>query len=165
MGIEGILQPPTGQNSENKVLKLMEQTPLPRMVESLLKSVADAQDSITKKTIESLVLLADAQNGVALPGETQKRSLLELGFTPSFFHIAEATITARVAFTQTESTEFHAGAAVGVTYGLLSASMSAGYSNKYSFETSAASEIRARVVSVPAPRPLSARLEALSKKK
>jgi hypothetical protein len=165
MGMDGLLPKTGGQSSENKVLKLMEQSPLPRMVESLLKGVADAQDSITRKTVESLIMLADEQNGIELPGETKKRSLLELGFEPTFFHIAEATITARVAFTQTEATEFRAGAAVGVTYGLLSASLSAGYSNKYSFESSAASEIRARVVSVPAPRPLSERLKTLSKNK
>lgn len=150
--------------AENRVLKMMEQSPLPQMVESLSVSIAEAQNELTKKAIESLILMADANNGVTLPGETEKRSLLELGFEPSFLHITEATITARVAFSQVESTEYHVDGSITASYGLLSATISAGYSNRYSFETQGSSEIRTRIVPVPAPLPLTERLRNLKKK-
>ncbi len=151
--------------AENRVLKLMEQSPLPQMVQSLSQSVADAQNALTMKAVESLMAMADQNNGVVLPGETQKRSLLELGFEPSFLHISEATITARVAFTQVESSEYHVNGSITASYGILSASVTAGYANKYSFETQGSSEIKTKIVTVPAPLPLSERLKSLSKRK
>lgn len=150
---------------DNKVLKLMEQSPLPQMIHSLAQGLADAQYALTKKTAETLAMLSDAQNGIQLPGEEEKRSLLELGFQPSFLHISEATITARLAFTQTESTEKSQGASATISYGILSATVDAKYSAKYSFETTGSSEIRTKIISVPAPLALSEKLQSSAKKK
>jgi hypothetical protein len=150
--------------ADNKVLKLMEQAPLPQMIKSLSQSVADAQNELTMKAVESLIVMADEKNGVMLPGDTQKRSLLELGFTPVFLHISETTIKARVAFTQTEGNEWSVGGSVGVTYGIFSASINASYSAKYSFETQGSSEITTRIISVPPPLLLTARLNQVAKR-
>lgn len=150
---------------ENLVLKSMEQSPLPQMIQSLSQGIADAQDALTRKAIESLVLLADASNGVQLPGDDRRRSLLELGFTPSFLHITETTIRVRVAFTQTESSGYEVGGSVGATYGIFSATVNASYSAKYSFETQASSEITTRIVSVPPPLILTERLQGAMRNK
>ena len=143
--------------NENRVLKMMEQAPLPQIVENLVLSLADAQHGLTMKAVEAMVEMSKPENGVMLPGETQKRSLLDLGFQPLFMNLTEATITARVALSSTETTEYGASATVGVTYGVVAASVNAHYSNKYTFEASASSEIRAKVVSVPMPAVLSER--------
>lgn len=142
---------------DNRVLKMMEQSPLPQMLESLVLSLADAQHGLTMKAVDAIIAMSKPENGVAIPGDGAKRSLLELGFEPLFLHITEATITARVALSSTETTEYGVGGTVGVSYGILSASVNAHYSNKYTFESQASSEIRAKVVSVPVPAVLSER--------
>lgn len=143
---------------DNRALKLLEQAPLPQLVESLSASLADAQNNLNLKAIETIKAFADPKNAVQLPGDTQKRSLLELGFEPSFLHITEATITARVAFSMAESQEFSVGAHIGVGIGVFSASINASYTNKYSFESQGASEIKTRIVNVPTPPALAERL-------
>jgi len=142
---------------DNRVLKMMEQSPLPQMVENLVYSLADAQQGLTMKAVEAILEMSKPENGIALPGETSKRSLLDLGFEPLFLHITEATITARVALSSTETTEYGVGGTVGATYGIMSASVNAHYSNKYTFSSEASSEIRTKVVSVPMPTVLSER--------
>lgn len=148
-----------------RAAKIMEQTPLPSMVESLLMSLINAQSALTQSTLDALVKLADPQNGIQLPGDSQKHSLLELGLEPSFLHIQEATLTARVAFSYAESESTSASASASAGYGVFSASVNAGYSNKYSFEASGASEITTKLVSVPPPSGLSERLRLYASKK
>ena len=148
---------------EHQVLKSMEHAPLPQMIQSLSQSIADAQDALTKKAVETLISLADERRGVQLPGDDRMRSLLELGFAPSFLHISEATVKVRVAFSQTESTSHEVGGSVTATYGIFSATVNASYSAKYSFETQGSSEITTRIVSVPPPLVLSERLQGVIK--
>jgi hypothetical protein len=69
-----------------------------------------------------------------------------------------------VAFTQTEGNEWSVGGSVGVTYGIFSASINASYSAKYSFETQGSSEITTRIISVPPPLLLTARLNQVAKR-
>lgn len=139
---------------DNRVLKMMEHAPLPQIVENLAFSLADAQHGLTMKAVEAIVEMSKPDKGILLPGESSKRSLLELGFQPLFLHLSEATLTARVALSSTETTEWGVGGSVGVTYGIVAASVNAHYSNKYTFESAASSEIKAKVVSVPMPAAL-----------
>lgn len=148
-----------------KIGKIMEQAPLPLMVGSLLTALANAQTSLTQSAVDAMIKLSDPANGVQLPGESQKQSLLELGLIPSFLFIQEATITARVAFSYSESEETTFGASAGVTYGVFSASVNAGYSSKYSFEASGASEITTKLVTVPPPTEFQERLRLAAAKK
>ncbi len=148
---------------DNQVLKSMEHAPLPEMIQGLSQSIADAQNGLNQKAIESLILLADSTSGVQLPGDDRKRSLLELGFTPSFLHISEATIKVRVAFSQTESSSYGVDGSVTAIYGMVAATVSASYSAKYSFAAEGSSEIMTRVVSIPPPLILTERLQGAIK--
>lgn len=147
------------------ISKMMEQVSLPQMVGSMSQALADAQNALTTKALDTFLAMADPQNGVQLPGENQKRSLIELGLEPSFLHITEATISARVAFTVTESHEWSVGATAGLTVQVFTASVNAGYAGKYSFEAQGSSEIKTRIVSVPAPSELSERIRGQAAKK
>ena len=94
-------------------------------------------------------MLADSEQGIDLGQGT--RSLLELGFTPTFFQVTEAVIEARVAFSSSETTEFGVAASIGVNVFFFAASVNAHYSNRYSFDASGSSSIRATFVAVPPP--------------
>lgn len=142
----------------SKVITELQQSPLPEMLQKLGVSIGQAQLALDRNSVEIARLLADGENGVDLGGGSL--SLLELGFAPTFYHITEATIEARVAFTQNDSESFSVGGSIGVNVGFFAASVNASYSNRYSFEATGSSSIRARFVSVPPPGLFSERLRA-----
>ena len=137
-------------------LRLLEQAPLGKLVESIGTAIAEAQYNMDRFVIKTLELLDNRdENGVQLPDEADKRSMLELGFTPSFYHFREATITAKVAFSAMKGEEFGVGAEIGGGYpGIFFVSVNASYSNKYSFTADGSSEVRTTIVSLPPPGPL-----------
>lgn len=143
-------------------LRLLEQAPLGQLVQSIGMAIAEAQYNMDRFVIKTLELLDDSEaNGIQLPDETSKRSMLELGFTPSFYHFREATITAKVAFSAMKSEEIGVGAEIGGGYpGIFFVSVNASYSNKYSFTADGSSEVTTTIVSLPPPGPLSDLLNA-----
>lgn len=148
------------------VNKLLQDAPLDKVLLSLCKAVAAAQRELDQSAVEFLKEYSKEEHSLKIPGQGEKRtSLLALGFTPSFLHIQEATITAKVTFTCTEETEFSVGAKVGVEYKIFSASVSANYTNKYSFKGEGSSEIKTKIVSCPMPAELASRLRGEPPKK
>jgi len=134
-----------------RVIEELQQAPLPEMIERLGVAVAEAQLALDRNSAEAARVLADDENGIDLGDGAGTRSLLELGFAPTFYQITEATIEARVAFTSRQSEEFTIGGSIGVNVGFFAASINASYTNKYSFEATGSSTVRARFVSVPPP--------------
>ena len=98
--------------------------------------------------------------GVMRDGKPDKRSMLELGFTPTFYHFTETTIKARVAFSSSQSVEYSVGGSFGGQFYVFTASVNASYSNKYSFTAEGSSEISTRIVSLPPPAPLAQLINA-----
>jgi len=132
-------------------VKELQNAPLPALIEKLGLAIANAQFALDKNAISIAQLLTDADHGVDLNDSFGKRTLLELGFQPTFYQITEATVEARVAFTASESEEFSIGASIGVNLGYFAASVNASYAAKYSFTGSGSSAITARFVAVPPP--------------
>jgi len=143
----------------NQAVQSLLQSPLPQMLEQLGTAIANAQFAMDQNAIRIARLLTDEDQGLELP-EGRKVTLLELGFTPTFYHLTEATIEARVAFSTSESRELSVGATIGGTIGFFTASVNASYTAKYSFDASGSSAITARFVSVPPPTVFHERLRA-----
>ena len=144
---------------ENKVNQLLEHAPLPRMIENMGKSIAVAQFELDKYAIQIMREAGkkDDGNGVEVSGKTY--SLLELGLLPSFYHFSETRLSAKVAFSMMRSREvgFEVGASVSAgfgPFGMVSASVNASYSNKYSFKSEGSSEVNTKLVTVPPPTQL-----------
>lgn len=142
------------------VVQSVTEAPLPRILESLGIAIADAQTALDRSSIAVAQMMLDPEQGVTL-GDTQ-RSLLELGFTPTFYHFTEATIDVKLAFSSAESQEISVGASVGVNVGFFAATVNASYTAKYSFDASGSSSISARLVSLPPPARLNELLQQLS---
>lgn len=152
-----------------QIEKAIESCPLPKFLQSLCTSLADAQLALDRRAAELLREMADPAHGIKLPaaGHSEPRafSLLELGFEPCFLHIQEATISAKYSLSVSESQEVGAGATIGGGYpGIVSASVSASYAQKYSFDSALATEITTKLVSVPAPSQLLSRIRAMQSK-
>jgi hypothetical protein len=142
--------------SPNRLLTDLEQLPLPSMLGGLGRAIADAQLAMDQTSLEIARRLGDNEtHGVRFSGEQENRSLLELGFAPTFYHPSEATVDVRVSLSMSQSTETSVslGATVGGAYGfvMFAASVSASYTAKYSYEAAASSAITARFVAIPAP--------------
>jgi hypothetical protein len=140
----------------NQVISDLAQAPLPDMLENLGLAIANSQFAMDTHAIQIAKMLGDRDNyGVQFSGETEKRSLLELGFSPTFYHISEATIDIRISLTMSQSHE--ASASVSATVGgayyfvMFAASVSASYTNKYSYDSTASSSVTAKFVAVPPP--------------
>jgi len=131
------------------VTTALQDAPLPELVKNLGVAISQAQFAMDQNSVAIARQLADSEQGIDLGQGT--RSLLELGFTPTFFLVTEAVIEARVAFSSSETTEFGVAASIGVTVYFVAASVNAHYSNRYSFDASGSSSIRATFVAVPPP--------------
>jgi hypothetical protein len=136
-------------SATNKAMKNIEHPPLAGMVSDLGSAIAEAQWRMDQTALKIAHIMGSTESGVEIGGK--KYSLIELGFTPSFYHLTEATIEAKVSFTAAESSSFSFGAQIGVFVGYFAASVNASYSQKYSYEVSGSSSITARFVSVPPP--------------
>src|SRR4028119_1079453 len=91
--------------------KMLENAPLGSLVESLGLAIANAQFALDQNSLAILEQMA-AQEVTPQGSKPMKRTLLELGFSPSFYHITEANVEARVAFSSTQSEEKSANASV-----------------------------------------------------
>ena len=137
--------------------------PLPEMLERLGNAIANAQFALDQSSIEIARRMGDrSKYGVDIGDD--KLSLIELGFTPTFYAFTEATIDIRVAFSMAETQEFGIKAHLGVNYYFVSASVDASYSQKYSFDASGSSSIKAKLVSLPPPPRLAELLREVANK-
>ena len=139
--------------------------PLPQIIERLGAGIAEAQAQLDKTSMALALQLGDREgNGVDIGGE--RKSLLELGFAPTFYQFTEATIEARVTYSMATSSEFgiSVGAAVGGAYGfvMFAASVNVSYSNKYSFESTGASSVTAKLKALPPPGVLTTLLNQIN---
>lgn len=140
--------------SNAKVMASLEQSPLPSLLNQLGGAIAGAQRELDLNSIRMAMQLGDAENhGVDVDDE--KKSLIELGFAPVFYHFTEATIDIRVSLSSSTSKEssFSTSATVGgaVYFVMFAATVSASFATKYSFKSEASSSIVARISSIPPP--------------
>lgn len=148
---------------KQSITKQMEQSPLPTLLQSLAAAIAEAQYEMDRHCVNIVKLMADRENnGIQLTDDGPVRSLLQLGLRPTFYHFTEATIEARVAFSIREGQKSTVGASIAGGYpGVFSASVSAEYTSKYSFQGEASSIISTKIITVPPPAQLNAIVEEL----
>jgi hypothetical protein len=146
------------------ITKMVQQAPLGTLVESLGIAISNAQFAMDQNALAILEQMASQE--VTLNGpKPVKKTLLDLGFSPSFYHITEANVEARLAFSSTESEEKSASASVrvGSAFSLVAAQVNASYTNKYSFHAEGSSSISAKFVSIPPPAELKEILASMRK--
>ena len=134
------------------------EAPLPELIQRLGLAVAQAQSALDRNSIDVAKALIDTRIELG----DNEFSLLELGFTPTFYAFTEATLEAKLTFSVQEQEEFSIGGSVGVSVmSIVTATINASYTRKYSFTAEGASSIAARLVSLPAPSEFMERLNLL----
>jgi hypothetical protein len=130
------------------------------MVKELGVAIAEAQYQMDQTSIRIARLLGEGE--IDIGGTTH--NLMELGFTPTFYQLTEATVEAKVSLTVTRSEEFGGSASLTGGYAFFAASVSASYSQKYSYTATGSSSITAKFVSVPPPALLTDTIRAAIKR-
>jgi hypothetical protein len=138
-----------------------EQASVVDVVKGLGIAIAEAQYEMDQTALRIALLLGEGE--VEIDGK--KRSLLELGFTPTFFQLTEATVQAKVSFSTTRSQEIGGKASIGGGFAFFMASVNASYSQKYSYTADGSSSISAKFVSIPPPSLLTDVIRATIKPK
>ncbi|WP_302142320.1 hypothetical protein [Halomonas alkalicola] len=163
--------------------------PFPEMVKSMGVGIAEAQYELDLTSLKIARLMAgyapeaDEEGG----GVTSERpnlihigdgsptgySLLELGFTPTFYQFVDTLIEVKMSISMaTESETRRSSAQVNASasgkVGFLSASakmkvstVSASYSSKYQYSAEGSSLMRTKLVTVPPPAILEERIRAM----
>ena len=137
-----------------------EQVSVADMVKELGMAIAEAQYQMDQTAIRIARLLGDGE--IEIGG--RKHNLLELGFTPTFYHLTEATVETKVSLSVTRSEEIGGEASIMGGYAFFAASVSASYSQKYSYTATGSSSITAKFVSVPPPALLTDAIRATIKR-
>jgi hypothetical protein len=166
--------------------------PFPEMIKTLGVSIAEAQYELDLVSMKIARLMAgyapdpEPENGSApvstatpertmlVPlGDGKKYSLLELGFTPTFYQFVDTLIEIKISISMaresnfsTSSTNVNANVKGSVGFFSASASMrvstvSASYASKYQYSSEGSSLMRTKLVPIPAPALLEERIRAM----
>jgi len=167
---------------DNKVLNMtpgeaLLDAPIADMIQKLGLAVAEAQLKMDQVGVRIATMLADAKvDFTDAGGNTVTKNLLQLGFTPNFYHFSHADIEVKLTMSMKVEEGFSLAARASVGTGsppsLLGSPPSSGsapvgngdnravmwgvaidvsYHRKYEFDMSGSSKISTKMVSVPAP--------------
>lgn len=165
--------------------------PFPEMIKTLGVGVAEAQYELDMVSMKIARLMAGYQpdpepeeGGAAVPsspertalvplGDGKQYSLLELGFTPTFYQFVDTLIEMKMSISMTRETNYkrsstvvNASAKGSLGFFSASASMkvsavSASFSSKYQYSAEGSSLMRTKLVPIPAPAILEERIRAM----
>ena len=131
---------------------------LPDIIEQIGQSIASAQMALDATGVRIATMLSETEVSFTdAEGQSQQRSLLELGFTPTFYHFSETdielkmTVSLRIEKGWGFSAELDTDDAPNrmMPFG---ANVSLEYHQKYNFDITASSTIRTKMKAVPAPQ-------------
>lgn len=160
--------------------------PFGDMVEALGMAIADAQHALDMNSVMMAQIMSGASyfdtddngNDVIRPGVKvnfggRSISLLELGFTPTFYQFVDTIIEVKISISMqsessssTSSKQTNVSASAKVGWGKAStkvstSSVSANYAAKHSYSAEGASLIRTKLVPIPPPAILEKRIQML----
>lgn len=167
--------------------------PFPEMVKTLGIGIAEAQyelDLVSMKiarmmagyapdeepedgSVPSLSATGPERTMLVPLGDGNKYSLMELGFTPSFYQFVDTMIEIKMSISMSRETNISrssstVNASVKGSVGFFSASakmrvstVSASYASKYQYSAEGSSLMRTKLVPIPAPAILEERIRAM----
>ncbi len=150
-------------------LRELANVPVHRLIQSTATGIAKAQYELDLTSIRIAQLMAGVDEATRVPFGKKSYSLLELGFTPTFYQFVDTVIEIKVSIstsTSTSSSRNRRDASSKKTDSdgtveATSSSVSAAYSSKYQYSTEGSSYIRTKIVPVPAPAILHERIRGL----
>jgi|SoiMethySBSTD1v2_1073268.scaffolds.fasta_scaffold11145_9 hypothetical protein len=152
---------------DNKVLDMtpgeaLLEAPIGELIQRVASSIAEAQLKLDQIGVRVASLLSDARVTFnKADGRPVEKSLLELGFLPTFYAFTETDIEIKLTIQLKVDEEFKisgsatAGNGAGVEAAKrvvpFGATISADYHRKYGFDMSGSSMVKTKLLSVPPP--------------
>lgn len=161
--------------------------PFPEMIKAMGLSIAEAQyemDRVGMRLAQMMsgkyqvevpdpddpdkIKLEERESYVMFDG--QPRSMLELGFTPTFYHFVDTIIELKVSISMAHQSDYqHTSSRAsssggggwylfGGGYSVQASSVSASYASKYQYSAEGSSLMRTKIVPVPPPAVLEERI-------
>jgi hypothetical protein len=174
------------------VSKALLDVPIGDMIVSLGKAIADAQTALdlnslrTAQMMTGSIILQDAQgtnqeHDTKINFDGERLSLMELGFTPTFYQFSETSIDLRVSISMSTAQEtagfsldLKSDAEVAAKAGFLSAkgtaklnvsTVGASYASKFNYSADSSSSVRTKLVPIPPPVILEERIRKILDRK
>jgi hypothetical protein len=118
--------------------------PIDQIIQKLGVGIAEAQLRLDQAAVKVATMLSQARVEIKdVLGNTTTKSLLELGFMPSFYHFAESEIEVRMTI------QIQVGEDQRAT--LKGSPIELEYHRKHQFDVNGSSLIRTKLITVPAP--------------
>lgn len=160
--------------------------PFGEMVQSLGMAIAEAQHALDMNSVQMAQMMSGSRyidtdeegkevvrEGVKINFGGRSLSLLELGFTPTFYQFVDTIIEVKISISMssedsrsTKTNEVNVNASAKMGWGkastkVHSTSVSASYASKNSYSAEGASLIRTKLVPIPPPAILEQRIKKL----
>jgi|SRR5262245_36461490 len=160
--------------------------PMGDMIRQMAFAIADAQIQLDESSLRVAEMMGGQRinrdengNATGSPVDTtvlfagERVSMLELGFTPTFYHFIDTIIevkiavkiTQEIASTRTIKGEMKTARLTfgngGISYSVTTVPVDATYSSKYSFTSEGSSLLRTKLQPIPPPAILEERIRAL----
>jgi hypothetical protein len=145
-----------------------------QMIGSLGRGIAQAQHELDLAGMRLAQSMAGLDEGSRVRLGKRSYSLLELGFTPTFYQFSETVLEIKIAIAITSSRESAQSSARSSSASYASAgwdgdsrvaayasSVSASYSCKYQYSAEGSSLVRTKLVPVPSPALLNERIRTM----
>ena len=131
--------------------------PIPKMIEMMGKAIANAQYELDASSVRAATLMSETRLDFAdAEGKVEPRSLLELGFSPTFYHFSETTMEFKVTITTRVESGFELGVGAEFEMGneamMFGATVNFELHHKFGFEMTASSTINTKMIAVPPPQ-------------
>jgi hypothetical protein len=135
------------------------------MISSMGTGIAEAQRRLDEISFEITKMMSgtDPKHRIKLGvGENAPTySLLDLGFTPTFYQFVDTTLEIKVAFSMKSETASTAGAGQQKAVTTRSTPVDATYANRFQYPVEGSSVLRTKLVTVPPPGVLEGRVREL----
>lgn len=167
--------------------------PFPDMIRNMGLAIAEAQYSLDEVGIKLAQMMTgeyDVETVDPISGEVKKEkkqayvqfgdeqlSLLELGFTPTFYQFVDTIIEVKISISMSSETSYSrdtkttkasafGGGFLGFGGGTMKvSSVSARYASKFQYSAEGSSLMRTKLVPIPSPPVLEERIRAMIEKK
>lgn len=152
-------------DDNSKMTTPLNAMPFDEMIASMGTGIAEAQRKLDEISFEITRMMSGTDPKYRLklanaPGAATY-SLLELGFTPTFYQFVDTVLEIKVAFSMSSEQSGSGGASKQENYKTKSTPVDATYSNRFQYPVEGSSVLRTKLVTVPPPGLLESRVREL----
>lgn len=146
---------------DNKMAIPLNTMPFDEMIASMGTGIAEAQRKLDEISFEITKMMSgsDPKYRLKLTDQAEARSysLLELGFTPTFYQFVDTVLEIKVALSMSSETS----TGTSESFKTKSTPVDATYANRFQYPVEGSSVLRTKLVTVPPPGLLESRVREL----